>query len=140
MKRDFGFISVGIVGGAKGKTLNGDTIPKMKQIKVEVFSRFNYRGHNFIIHRPRNSDEGYVCSHDGLGFLVSEPKTDRQKIEAVKKPTAYTTVQQAKQATIQNIECHISNGYDFDKTIENVRPLLVKAVGYMELRLKNILQ
>ena len=118
-----------------------------KKYPIEVESIFNYKGHNFIIHKPKFVDEvtGYVGTHADLGFYASNEMGDvektKNKVGVCKNPTQYKTPADVERAIKWNVDKFIEAGYSFDELVALRKKALhiVKPISYIDLMLKKIL-
>jgi len=140
MSKQFGYITVAVKNGGAGMVIDGFTMRKVTQVRIEVADRFEYLGETYIVHKPRTEKpKGFVCSHEGLGFLVSETGTSNRSGDPVKNPNTYDTPEIAKEIAIHNIDNFIKTGADYKALLKSYRPLIIKTVGFLELRLRKIL-
>lgn len=141
---DTGYVAKALLG-VKPLIVNGIEVPRTKLIKVEVELRFEYAGEEFIIHKPiSGKKDGFVGSHSGIGFLVSQPKSTNKtnKMESVANPKTYKTADEARRVVIANIDRYQFTVGDIGELIDRFKDSAVKSKinnGYLQLRMLKLI-
>lgn len=141
--KDYGIIKVALKADNKNTKTSGGT-PKVVPIQVEVFRRFTYAGHEFMIHHPRTNNpkdkKKFVGSHTGLGCLVSE-RPSATGNAAISDPMAYETIDMVETIIKMNIDDYKKYyGKSLDEVVRNHPQYVVKPKRYTQLKTKKIIR